>query len=107
MDPPEGIIPIKCKWVYKKKNGSIDKVETYKARLVVKGYSQKEGINYEESFSPIAMLKSIQILLVISAHFNYEILHINVKTIILNRRMLEKDIYMVQPYSFWSTKGIS
>lgn len=48
-------------------------VETFKTRFVVKGFTQKEGINYEEIFSPLAMLKSIRILLVIAAHLDYEI----------------------------------
>ena len=60
-------------------NGSIREREAqmeewnYKARLVVKGYTQKEGIDYEETFSLVAMLKSICILLSIAAHLNYEI----------------------------------
>ena len=48
-------------------------VETFKARLVARGYTQKEGIDYEETFSPVAMLKSIKILLSIAAHYDYEI----------------------------------
>ena len=46
---------------------------TYKARLVAKGYRQSQGIDYDETFSPIAILKSIRILLVIAAHYDYEI----------------------------------
>ena len=49
------------------------KVETYKVRLVAKGYSQKLGFDYEETFAPIAMLKSIKILLSIAVHLDYEI----------------------------------
>jgi hypothetical protein len=60
------------------------KVETFKARLVTKGFTQKEGIDYEETFSPIAMLKSIQLLLAIAAHFDYEIWQMDVKTAFLN-----------------------
>ena len=48
-------------------------VEMYKARLVAKGYNKKLGFNYEETFTPIAMLKSIRILLSITVHLNYKI----------------------------------
>ena len=62
VDPPEGVKPIGCKWIYKKKRGPNGKVETFKVRLVAKGYTQKEGVGFEETFSPVAMLKSIRIL---------------------------------------------
>ena len=73
VDPPEGIVIIGCKWIYKKKIGVDDKIETYKARLVAKGYSQREDIDYQKIFSPIAMLKSIHTLLAIAAFYDYEI----------------------------------
>ena len=69
----EGIKPIRCKWVYKRKLGVDGKVETYKVILVAKDYSQKSSFDYEETFAPIAMLKSIRILLSITVHFDYEI----------------------------------
>ena len=54
------------------------RVETFKAKLVAKGYTQKEAIDYEETFLPVTMLKSIQILLSIAAHHNYEIWQMDV-----------------------------
>ena len=73
VDPPEGIVPIGCKWVYKRKYGKDGKVETYKARLVAKGYNQRQGIDFDETFSPVAILKSIRILFAIAAYYDYEI----------------------------------
>ena len=75
------------------------KVETFKARLVAKGYNQKEGFDYEETFSLVAMIKSIRILLVIAAHMDYEIWQMDVKIAFLNES-LDETIYMVQPEGF-------
>ena len=72
-DAPDGVKPIGCKWVFKKKTDMEGKVVTYKARLVAKGYRQRQGVVYDETFSPVAMTKSIQILLAITAHYDYEI----------------------------------
>ena len=99
VDLPEGVKPIGCKWVYKRKRGVDGKVETYKARLVAKGYTQKEGIDFEETFSPVAMLKSIRILLAIAAALDYEVWQMDVKTAFLNG-YLDESIYMVQPDGF-------
>ena len=66
VDSPEGVKPIECKWVFKRKRGADGKVETYKAHLVTKGYRQRYGIDYDETFSPVAILKSIRIMLVIA-----------------------------------------
>jgi hypothetical protein len=101
VDPPEGIVPIGNKWIFKKKTGADGKVDTYKARLVAKGYRQREGIDYEETFSPVAMLKSIRILLAIAAYHDYEVWQMDVKTAFLNG-YIEEDIYMVQPKGFES-----
>ena len=97
MEPPEGIKLIGCKWIYKKNRGADGKVEIFKARLVA--ITLKEGIDYEETFSPVAMLKSIWILLSIEAHFNCEIWQMDVKTAFLNGH-LEECIYMMQPDGF-------
>ena len=74
-------------------------METFKARLVAIGFTHKEGIDYEETFSPVAMLKSIRILLSIVAVLDYEILQMDVKTAFLNDHF-EENIYMQQPDGF-------
>ena len=99
VDPPEDVRPIGCKWIFKRKRGIDGKVETFKVRLVAKGYTQKEGVDYEETFSPIAMLKFILILLSIVAYLDYEIWQMDVKTAFLNG-YLEENIYMMQPEGF-------
>ena len=66
---------------------------------MAKGYTQKEEIDYEETFSPVAMLKSIRILLSITAHYDYEIWQMDVKTTFLNGN-LEEEIYMMQLEGF-------
>ena len=104
VNPLEGIKPIGCKWIFKKKTDMEGNVTTYKARLVAKGYRQKQGVGYDETFSPIAMLKSIRILLAITALYDYEIWKMDVKTAFLNGNLIEK-VYMIQPEGFTSGSG--
>ena len=68
VDPPESAMVIGCKWVHKIKHDM-----TFKFRLVAKGFKQTHGIDYDETFSPVCMLKSIRILLAIAAYYGYEI----------------------------------
>ncbi|KAK8696687.1 hypothetical protein V6N13_001819 [Hibiscus sabdariffa] len=93
VEPPEGIKPIGCKWVFKKKTDMDGNVQTNKGRLVAKGFRQIHGIDYDETFSPVAMFKSIRILLAIAAFHDYEIWQMDVKTAFLNGK-LEEDVYM-------------
>ena len=99
VEPPAGVNPIGCKWVFKKKTDMDGKVHTYKARLVAKGYKKIHGVDYDETFSPVAMLKSVRILLAIAAYHDYEIWQMDVKTAFLNGNLL-KDVYMTQPEGF-------
>ena len=99
VDLPQRVKPIFRKWVYKRKRGVYGKVETYNAKLVAKGYSKKSGFDYEETFSPVAMIKSIRILLSITAYYDYEIWKMAVKTGFF-KGYLEENIYMMQPDGF-------
>ena len=94
MDPSDGVKPMDCKWICKRERGLDGKVETFKVRLMAKGYTHKKGFDYEETFSLVAMNKSIRILLSIAAHMDYEIWKRDVKTNFLNGS-LEETIYMV------------
>ncbi|KAA0060444.1 gag/pol protein [Cucumis melo var. makuwa] len=93
VDQPNNVKPIGCKWIYKRKQDQAGKVQTFKALLVAKGHTQKEGIDYEETFSPVAMIKLIRILLSIATFYDYEIWQMDVKTAFLNGN-LEESIYM-------------
>ena len=79
----------------KRKKDLDGKVQTFKAGLVAKGYTQREEVDYEETFSPVAMLKSIRILLSIAAFYDYKIWQMDVKTTFLNDN-LEESIFMSQ-----------
>ena len=59
VDPPNGVRAIECKWIFKKKTDADGNVHIYKARLVAKCFRQIQGVDYDETFSPVAMLKSI------------------------------------------------
>ncbi|GJY92296.1 retrotransposon protein, putative, ty1-copia subclass [Tanacetum coccineum] len=67
------------KWLFKKKTDMDGAVHTFKARLVAKGYTQTPGIDYEETFSPVADIRAIRILIAIAAYYDYEIWQMDVK----------------------------
>ena len=71
--PPDGVRTIECKWIYKKKKDMDGNVHIYKPQLVAKGFRQVQGVDYDETFSPVAMLKSVRIILAIAAYFDYEL----------------------------------
>ena len=103
VDPHEGVKPIGCKWVFKRKINMDGNVQTYTARLVAKGFKQIHGIDYDESISPVAIVKSIRILHAIAAYHDYEIWHMDVNTTFLNGS-LEEDVYMTQHKGFVSPR---
>ena len=89
---------------FKKKTDADGNVTIYKARLVAKGFRQVQGIDYDETFSPVAMLKSVRIMLAIAAFYDYEIWQMDVKTAFLNG-YLKEELYMIQPEGFVDPKG--
>jgi hypothetical protein len=99
VDLPDGVKPIECKWIYKKKRDMNGNVHIHKARLVAKGFRQVQGVDFDKTFSPVVMLKSIQIILAIAAYFDYEIWQMDVKTTFLNGNLTE-DVYMTQLEGF-------
>jgi hypothetical protein len=99
---PKGKKAIGCKWVYTKKKGSTEKEKDdirFKARLVAQGYTQKEGIDYNEVFSPVVKHFSIRVLLALVAQFDLELVQLDMKTAFLHGD-LEEDIYITQPDGF-------
>nr|GEX47974.1 putative retrotransposon Ty1-copia subclass protein [Tanacetum cinerariifolium] len=94
------------KWLFKKKTDMDGAVHTYKARLVSKGYTQTPGIDYEETFSPVANIRAIMILITIAAFYDYEIWQMDVKTAFLNG-YLSKEVYMDQPEGFVNPKYLN
>ncbi|GJW15791.1 putative RNA-directed DNA polymerase [Tanacetum coccineum] len=96
---PKGKRALKNKWVYKLKTEEYTPRPRYKARLVVKGFSQKKGIDFDEIFSPVVKMGSIRVVLGLAASLDLEVEQMDVKTAFLHGD-LDKEIYMEQPEGF-------
>ncbi|GJZ90140.1 retrotransposon protein, putative, ty1-copia subclass [Tanacetum coccineum] len=96
--PPNGKT-VGRKWLFKKKTDIDGAVHTYKACLVAKGFTQTYEVDYEETFSLVADIRAIRILIAIGAFYDYEIWQMDVKTPFLNGHLSEQ-VYMVQPEGF-------
>ncbi|GJR74863.1 retrovirus-related pol polyprotein from transposon TNT 1-94 [Tanacetum coccineum] len=96
---PDKVMVITLKWIYKVKLDELGGILKNKARLVARGYCQEEGINFEESFAPVARLDAIQIFLEYDAHMNMIVYQIDVKTAFLND-YLREEVYVSQPDGF-------
>ncbi|TPX52900.1 DNA-directed DNA polymerase [Powellomyces hirtus] len=96
---PAGRQPIKCKWVFKIKRAADGSLQRYKARLVAKGFSQREGVDYGETFAPVAKFGSARMVLAIAAIEDMELEQMDAVTAFLPPD-IEEEIYMEQPEGF-------
>lgn len=96
---PEGKSVVSSKWLFKIKHVVDGSIEKYKARFVAKGFSQKEGIDYEETFAPVARYTSIRTIIAIAASKGWKIHQMDVKTAFLNG-VIEEKVYIEQIEGF-------
>lgn len=90
---PQGRKTIKCKWVYDLKRDSESKLVMYKARLAAKGFTQSQGVDYQEVFSPVARFETLRFFLGFVASNDLELEQVDIKTVFLNGK-LQEEIYM-------------
>jgi hypothetical protein len=96
---PPGRRAIGLKWVFKVKHDEQGRIVKHKARLVMKGYAQRRGLDYDEVFAPVARLDSIRLLIALAAHQSWSIHHLDVKSAFLNGDLME-EVYVKQPTGF-------
>jgi hypothetical protein len=90
---------VRCRWVYKTKSASDGKINRYKSRIVTKGFQQVYGIDYDETFTPVAKMDCIRMTLSIVVAKGWEFHHMDVKNSFLHDDLSE-EIYMEQPQGF-------
>lgn len=96
---PKGMKTMGCKWVFSIKHKADGSIERYKVRLVVKGYTQTYGIDYQETFSPVANLNTIKVLLSIVANLDWPLHQFDVKNAFLHGN-LKEEVHMDIPLGY-------
>jgi hypothetical protein len=98
-DLPSGHRPIGLKWIFKLKKDSTGKIVKHKARLVAKGYVQRQGVDFEEVFAPVARMDIVKLILAVAAQLGWHVHHLDVKFAFLNGE-LQEEVYVCQPPGF-------
>ena len=96
VDPPKNRKIISCKWVFKIKRGKDNEILRYKARLVARGFTQREGIDYNDVFSPVIRFDTLRIMISIALYHDINLLQLDIETAFLHGN-LEEELYMKQP----------
>lgn len=99
VELPKEWKPIGIKWVFKVKRGLDGRILKHKARLVVKGYVQKPGIDFEEVFASVDQMETVHIILALAGKNGWLVHHLDVKSAFLNGN-LEEEVYVSQPKGF-------
>ena len=90
---------VTSKWIYKIKHAADGSVEKYKARFVARGFSQKEGIDYKETFAPVVIYTLIRAIILLASIMGWKLHQMDVKTAFLNG-VIEEEVYIEQPEGF-------
>ena len=99
VEKPKNKEIIGVKWIYRVKYHSDGRVQRLKARLVAKGYSQQPGVDFHETFAPVARLDTIRTIIAVAAQKGWLLYQLDIKSAFLNGK-LEEDIYVEQPQGF-------
>lgn len=100
-DLPPGRKPVGCKWVYKIKYKSNGEIDRYKARLVAKGYSKKEGVDFSETFSPVAKLVTFRCVIHLAVNNNWKLCQLDVNNAFLYGT-IDEEVYMSLPPRYFN-----
>ena len=90
---------IRTKWVFRNKMDELGNVVRNKARLVVQGYNQEEGIDFNETFAPVARIEAIRLLFAFACHMNFKLFQMDVKSAFING-FIQEEVFVEQPPDF-------